>query len=149
MIVIPAHPKPILVLATVIGVLLAALSPARSGAALAVLAGIGGWFACYGVHGSPPLGRVLCFAAALYLLHSSTALAAGVALSSRLDRLAAGRWSARCLLHLGIAGALIALSYPLARLADRIDPQALEIAGACGVVALLAVMVWLFSRSLR
>lgn len=145
----PAHPKPIPVLAILIGTLIAVGSPARAGAAFAVLSGIGGWFACYGEHGSPPVARTLLLATALYLLHSSAALAAAVPLGSRLAAAAALRWAARCLLHLAIAGLLVLLSYGVDGIAGQDAAGLFELAGMLGVVAILTVIVWLFNRTPR
>jgi hypothetical protein len=146
---IPAHHKPVLLLATAVGVGIAASSPARGGAAFAVIAGIGGWFASYGEHGAPPIARVLAFGCALYLLHSSAALAGAVSIRSKLDRVTALRWTRRGLLHLAIAGALAALSYAaLAGLHDYAS-FAVELVGLIGAVGVLAAVAWLFSRSLR
>ncbi len=145
-ILVPAHPKPVPVVITAVGVLIATCSPARGGAGLAVLAGIGGWFACYGVHGSPPIGRVVAFAVVLYLLHSSTALAAAVPVGARLYPRAAIEWFLRCLLHLGIAGVLVAIGYPIERAVGGRGSYLIEVGGLLGVVAILGVIVWLFSR---
>src|SRR4051794_19729144 len=82
---IPAHHRSLLVLAMLTGIAIAAASPDRGGPALALAAGIAGWFAGSGVHGSPSAVRVLAFALALYLLLSSTALAAAVPLTARLE----------------------------------------------------------------
>ncbi|MDQ2837108.1 MAG: hypothetical protein M3Y42_08000 [Actinomycetota bacterium] len=149
MMLVPAHPKPVPVFAIAFGLLFAVASPARAGGALVVSMGIWGWLACYGVHGSPPVVRTLMFAAVLYLLHSSIALAAGVPLGSRLEQVAAQRWALRCGLHLAIAGVLAWISYLLSSLVGSDSTYGLEVAGLVGLVGVLTVIVWLFSRTLR
>ncbi len=146
---LPAHPVPVLVLLTGVGTVLAVCSPARAGAALAMLGGIGGWVGSYGLHASPPAGRVLVFAVVLYLLHSSTALAGAVPASATLDLRTVLRWTRRCLLHLVTAGLLLLLGYLLRTPLRHVDPQLLTVAGVLGVVAILAMTVWLFSRAPR
>ncbi|MEO6701678.1 MAG: hypothetical protein ABI140_03675 [Jatrophihabitantaceae bacterium] len=146
---VPAQPKPIVFPLLVIGLAIAVTSPARGGAAVAVIAGIAGWFACYGTHGAPPVWRVLAFGCALYLLHSSAALAGAVPISARLDRPTALRWARRWLLHVAIAGALAAISYASTSGLPGSASQLAELAGLTGAVLVLGVIGWLFSRSLR
>jgi hypothetical protein len=148
-VLLPAHPVPVPALATGIGTVLATYSPARAGATLAVLGGIGGWLGSYGLHASPPAGRVLIFAVVLYLLHSSTALAGAVPISATLDLRTVLRWGARCLLHLAIAGVLLLLGYLLKSPLGHADSRLLNASAVLGVAAILATMVWLFSRSPR
>jgi hypothetical protein len=126
---VPGHPKPILV--------------------LAMLTGIAGWFAGSGVHGSPSIVRVACFAIALYLLLSSTALAAAVPVRARLEPQAALRWARRWLLHVGLAAAFAALSYGIEASIDGYGSYQIELAGLLGVVAVVGCVVWLFTRSPR
>lgn len=145
---LPGHQNSILVLAMLTGIAVAAISPDRGGPALAMTAGIASWFAGSGVHGSPSPARVACFAAALYLLLSSTALAAAVPIRTRLQPRAALRWATRWLLCLGIAAALAAVSYGIGRSIDGYGYQ-FELAGLIGVVAVVGCAVWLFTRSPR
>jgi hypothetical protein len=146
---VPGHPKPILVLAMLAGIATAATSPDRGGPALALIAGIAGWFAGSGAHGSPSFVRVACFAIALYLLLSSTALAAAVPVRARLEPQAALRWAGRWLLHVGLAAAFAALSYGIEASIDGYGSYQIELAGLLGVVAVVGCVVWLFTRSPR
>ena len=77
---IPAGSDPVWTVLTVLGVLVAVGSPGQGGAGLALGSAVGGWFAAYGAHGSPPLAATAGYALALYLIHTSTALAAAVPL---------------------------------------------------------------------
>lgn len=145
----PAHPVQVLVLVIGLGTVLAICSPARAGATLAILGGVGGWLGSYGAHASPPAGRVLGFAVVLYLLHSSTALAAAVPTSATLDLRTVLRWGGRCLLHLAIAGVLLLLGHLLRSLLGPNGSPLLDAGAVLGLAAILATVVWLFSRSPR
>jgi hypothetical protein len=135
--------------AVLLGIVVAVTSPDRGGPALAVAAGIGGWFARYGVHGSPPVLRVLCFAFALYLLLSATALAAAVPLTARLDGQAARRWTLRWLGCAAVAGVFAAISYGVDASLEGYGSYPVELAGLVGAVAVVGCAVWLFTRSPR
>jgi hypothetical protein len=128
----------------VAGVLVAIASPDQGGAGLALGAAIGSWFAGYGWHGSPPLAATAGFALALYLLHTSTALAAAVPLSAQLRGPVLRRWLRRCLLELAVAAALAAASYGLGRPGSS---SALQLLGLLGALALVGVPVLLLQRS--
>lgn len=143
---IPGEHRTIPIGAVLLGIAIAVISPDRGGPALAVAAGIGGWFAAYGVHGSPPVLRVLGFALALYLLLSSTALAAAVPLTARLDGQAAGRWAARWLGYAGVAGVIAAISYGVDASLQGYGSYQVELAGLLGAVAVVGCAVWLFTR---
>jgi hypothetical protein len=146
---IPGEHRLIPIGAVLLGIAIAVISPERGGPALAVAAGIGGWFARYGVHGSPPVLRVLGFGLALYLLVSATALAAAVPLTSRLDGQAARRWALRWLGYVGVAGVFAALSYGIDASLEGYGSYPIELAGLVGAVAVVGCAVWLFSRSPR
>lgn len=146
---IPGEHRVIPFSAVLLGIAVAVISPDRGGPALAVAAGIGGWFARYGVHGSPPVIRVLCFSFALYLLLSATALAAAVPLTARLDGQAARRWALRWLGYAGAAGVFAALSYGIDASLEGYGSYPIELAGLVGAVAVVGCAVWLFTRSPR
>jgi hypothetical protein len=143
---IPAHHRSVLVLAMLTGIAIAAASPDRGGPALAVAAAIAGWFAGSGMHGSPSAVRVLSFALALYLLLSSTALAAAVPLTARLEGRAARRWTLRWLLHVAVAGVFAAASYGIEAGLEGYGSYQVELAGLLGAVAVVGGAVWLFTR---
>ncbi|HEY0167104.1 MAG TPA: hypothetical protein VGB75_08685 [Jatrophihabitans sp.] len=132
------------VLLTVAGVLVAVASPDRAGAGLALGAGIGNWFAAYGWHATPPLAATAGFALALYLLHTSTALAAAVPLSARLRGPVLRRWTGRCAVELAVAAALAGASYGLGRPGST---SALQLLGLLGVLVLVGIPVLLAHRS--
>jgi hypothetical protein len=144
--VIPAHHRAVLELALLIGIAIAAASPERGGPALALAAGIAGWFAGSGVHGSPSVVRVLAFALAMYLLLSSTALAGAVPLTSQLESRAALRWSVRWLLNVAVAGVFTAASYGIGAGLEGYGSSQVELLGLLGAVAVVGCAVWLFSR---
>jgi hypothetical protein len=127
-----------------VGVLVAAGSPDQGGAGLALGASIGSWFAAYGWHGTPPLAATAGFALALYLLHTATALAAAVPLTSQLRAPVLSRWLRRCLVELAVAAALAAASYGLGRPGSS---SVLQLLGLAGVVVLIGIPVVLVHRS--
>jgi hypothetical protein len=129
---------------TLAGVLVAVGSPDHGGAGLALGAAIGSWFTGYGVHGSPPLAATVGFALALYLLHTSTALAAVVPLGVPLRGPVLTRWLRRCLVELAVAAALAAGSYALGRPGSS---STLQLLGLLGVLVLVGVPVLLLQRS--
>ncbi|MEO6503112.1 MAG: hypothetical protein ABIQ09_14545 [Jatrophihabitantaceae bacterium] len=141
--VIPAEHHPAWTLLTVAGVLVAAGSPDRVGAGLALGSAIGGWLAAYGWHGTPPLAATAAFALALYLLHTSTALAAAVPLGVRLRGPVLRRWLRRCSVELAVAAALAAASYGLGRPGGA---SGLQLLGLLGVLVLVGIPVLLLHR---
>jgi hypothetical protein len=143
---IPARHHPLWIVLTVLGVLVAVTNPARGGAGLALGSAIGGWFAGYGWHGTPPLAPTVGFALALYVLHTGTALAAAAPLSAQLRAPVLSRWLRRCLIELAVAGVLAAASYGLGR---PTNSSALQLLGLLGVLVLIAVPVLLLNRSDR
>ena len=126
------------------GVLVAVGSPDQGGAGLALGAGIGSWFAAYGWHGTPPLPATAAFAVALYALHTATALAAAVPLTTQLRAPVLSRWLRRCLVELAVAAALAVASYGLGRPGSS---SALLLLGLLGVLALIGIPVLLLHRS--
>jgi hypothetical protein len=143
---LPARHHPLWVILTSIGALVAVINPAGAGAGLALGSAIGGWFAGFGWHGAPPLAATVGFALSLYVLHTATALAAAVPLSTQLRAPVLGRWSRRCLLELAVAGVLAATSYGLGRPAGS---DLLQLLGLLGVLVLIGVPVLLLNRSER
>ena len=143
------HLRLLVVVWLLLGLLMAVLSPARSGQAVAVGAGIAGWVFGYGAHGSPPVVRVLAFALALFLLHDATTLAATVPLAAELRREALLAWLRRSGLALLVAGLLTLVVYGVGTLVNFTTSYPLVLAGLLGIVAALCVTAWLFSRSLR
>jgi hypothetical protein len=141
-IVLPGNPKLLIVMVTACGVAIAATSPARAGADVAMGGAIAGWLASDGWHGSPSVLRAVSFAFALYVLHSSTALAAAVPLSSRLQPRVALRWARRCLLVLAISAVFAAFNYSLDELAGS---GVLTVAGLLGAIAVTAVPLLLLT----
>lgn len=142
--VVPAEHDPVWTTLTVVGVLVAVGSPRQGGAGLALGGGIGSWFAAYGWDASPPPAHIVAFALALYLLHTSTALAAAVPLGVRLRAEVPRRWLWRCLVELTVAGVLGAASYGLVRTSTS---SALVLLGLAGVLLLVGVPVLLLHRS--
>jgi hypothetical protein len=140
--VLPGSPKLFIVAVTACGVAIAATSPARAGAAVAIGGGIAGWLASDGWHGSPSVLRTVAFAGALYVLHSSTALAAAVPLSSRLQPRVALRWARRCLLVVAISAVFVAINYSLDELAGS---GVLLAAGLLGTIAISGVPLLLLT----
>ncbi len=140
---IPAERHLVWASLTVAGVLVAATSPERAGAGLALGAAIGSWLAAYGVHGTPPLASTAAFALALYLLHTSTALAAAIPLSARLRGPVLSRWLRRCSVQLAVAAVLGAASHGLGR---PDSSSALHLLGLLGVLLLVAVPALLLNR---
>jgi hypothetical protein len=140
---IPAEPNLVWVVLTVAGVLVAVGSPGQGGAGLALGASIGSWIAAYGWEGAPPLGATVEFALALYLLHTSTALAAAVPLGVQLRAPVLRRWLRRCLLELAVAAALGAASYGFGRPGSS---SVLQLLGLLGVLVLAGVPVLLLHR---
>jgi hypothetical protein len=141
-IVLPGHPRPFIVIVTACGVAVAVTSPARAGAAVAIGGAIAGWLAAQGWHGSPSVLRTVSFALALYVLNSSTALAAAVPLSSRLHPRVALRWARRCLLVLAISAVFVTFNYSLDELAGS---GVLIVAGLLGTIAVTAVPLLLLT----
>jgi hypothetical protein len=127
-----------------IGLLVAVISPGRGGAGLAVGAAIAGWLGSSGAHSAPAVIPTVSFAAALYLLHTSAALAGVLPLTADASAAVLVRWLRRCVPQLAVAAVLIWLSYLL----NQPDvPQALELAGLFGAVVLIGVPVALLNRS--
>jgi hypothetical protein len=143
------HVRLLVVVWLLLGLLIAVLSPSRSGQAVAVGAGIAGWVFGYGAHGSPPVVRVLAFALALFLLHDATTLAATVPLAAELRREALLAWLRRSGLALLVAGLLTLVVYGVGTLVNFTTSYPLVLAGLLGIVTALCVTAWLFSRSLR
>lgn len=144
LLVIPPEHDPVWTTLTVVGVLVAIGSPHQGGAGLGLGAAIGSWFAAYGWDGTPPLAAVVAFALALYLLHTSTALAAAVPLGVRLRPEVLRRWLWRCLVELAVAAVLGAASYGLVRPSSS---SGLVLLGLAGVLVLVGVPVLLLHRS--
>ncbi|HST46638.1 hypothetical protein [Jatrophihabitans sp.] len=141
---IPAAHDPVWTVLTVLGVLVAVGSPGQGGAGLALGSAVGGWFAAYGAHGSPPVAATAGYALALYLIHTSTALAAAVPLGVPVRAPVLLSWLRRCLVELAVAAVLAAASYGLA----RPDPSsALLLLGLLGVLVLVGLPVLLLHRS--
>jgi len=141
--------RPFEIALVLLGLLLAVLSPGRTGPAVALLAGALGWVFGYGDHGSPPIGRLIAFTVALYLLHETTTLAGITPLTAVLRPELARRWLRRTVVSLAVAAVLSGLLYALRGGLRYTNGYPLEIAGVAGVVLVLGVAAWLFSRSLR
>lgn len=146
---LPPHVRPLTVLMMLLGLLAAVISPARSGPAIALAAGVAGWVFSYGAHGSPPVLRTVAFALALFVLCDATALAGTVPVTATLRPEVLAGWLRRDAFALLVAGILAALVYLLAGLVGYVSSYPLQIVGLLGVVAVLGVAAWLFSRSLR
>jgi hypothetical protein len=139
----------VVVLGMLLGLLAAVVSPARSGPAIAVGAGIAGWVLGYSSHATPPVARVLLFALALFLLHDSTSLAGTAPMTANLRREAVLGWLRRSGVALLLAGVLVLAVYGVGALVGLTSSYPLEVAGLFGIVATLAATAVLFSRSLR
>ncbi len=144
MITVPADPDPVWTVLTVLGVLVAVRSPGQGGAGLALGSGVGGWFAAYGAHGSPPLAATAGYALALYLIHTSTALAAAVPLAVPMRAPVLSRWLRRCLIELAVAAGLAAVSYGFGRPGSS---STVLLLGLLGVLVLVGVPVLLLNRA--
>lgn len=138
----PSH-DPIWTVATVLGVLVAVASPGQGGAGLALGGAIGGWFAAYW-DGAPSLAATAGYALALYLIHTSTALAAAVPVGIPVRAPVFLRWLRRCLVELAVAAALVAASYGIGRPGGS---NTLVLLGLLGVLVLAGVPVLLLHRS--
>jgi hypothetical protein len=141
---IPASHNAFWTALTVLGVLVAVGSPSQAGAGLAFGGAIGGWLNGYGWQATPPLAATAAFAFALYLLHTSTALAAAVTLRVRLQPVVLRRWLQRCLVELAVAAVLGTLSYGFSR---PDGSNALVLLGLAGVLVLVGVPVLLLHGS--
>lgn len=146
---LPPHVRLLVVVLMLLGLLAAVLGPSRAGAAIAVGAGVFGWVAGYGAHGSPSVIRVLAFALALFVLHDATALAGTVPLTAELRREALFAWLRRSGLALLVAGLLALVVYGVGGLVSFTTSDPLMVAGLFGIVATLIAAAVLFSRSLR
>ncbi|HEU5268647.1 MAG TPA: hypothetical protein VFU36_01895 [Jatrophihabitans sp.] len=143
------HPHVLVVLVMLLGLFGAVISPARTGQAIVLAAGIAGWVFGYGAHGSPPVLRVLAFAVALFALHDATSLASTVPLTADLRPEALFGWLRRSAAALLVAGVLAGVVYGVGALVSFHSSYPLVLAGLFGIAAALGVAAWLFSRSLR
>ena len=141
--------RPLEIPLMVIGLLMALLSPGRTGPAVALLAGALGWVFGYGDTGSPPLGRLIAFTVALYLLHEATTLAGITPLTATLRPELLRHWLRRTATSLAVAAVLSGLLYALRHGVRYTNGYPLEVLGVAGVVLVLGVAAWLFSRSPR
>jgi hypothetical protein len=146
---LPSRHIVIVVVLLVVGVVAAVVSPARNGQAAALLGGVLGWLFSDGLAGSPSLPRVLMFAVALFVLHDSTSLAAAVPMTCQLRPEAMLGWLRRSLLALLGAGLLAAITLGVGAIVQGSTSAPLQLVGSAGVLALLGVTAWLYTRSLR
>ena len=102
-----------------------------------------GWLAAGGWAHSLPVARTVPAAAALYVAHLSTALAAAAPLGARVERAALVRWLLGCVWPL--LGAAVVVAVDLA-LPHRTGAAALEVAGLGAVLLLAAAAVWAVRR---
>jgi hypothetical protein len=128
------HPAPVLI--TAAGVLAAVLAPRQVGSSLATAGFVIGWIAATGWATSQPVARTVIAAAMLYLLHLTTALAAGLPWDAQAEPAVLVHWARRSALPLVVAAALIVL--------DEALPQArgsawIGFGGLVGVALLAAV----------
>lgn len=132
----PERPNAIASVIAGIGVLGALAWPDRIGAGTVTAGFVLAWMSASGWHGEPSLVRTVIAAAALYVLHTATALAAVTPLTARVAPavlLAVGR---RSLLVAAVATAVIAADYALA---ERRGSPLLEVIGLLAALGLAAV----------
>jgi hypothetical protein len=141
-----AAPSPARLVATVVavvGVVLAVARPVSIGPSIATAGLVLSWFASFGWQGDPSFTRTIVAAVALYVLHTSTSLAAVVPLSARLDPAVLSAWLLRCVQVVLVAAAVIAASYAIGQ---RHGSSAVELAGLAGLLAAVAVPSRLLTR---
>lgn len=134
---VPQHgPAVILLAAPGAGLTLAA--PAAVGALPALGTELLLWLAAYGTHDIPSPGRTAAFAAALYLAHAATALAASVPTGAVVHRDVLVAWARRCLPGLALAGGAAGIT---ATLGDPAGSPALDLAGLAAALLCAAITV--------
>lgn len=139
----PTRPNVVATALAVAGLLGVLVRPDRVGAGPVTAGFVLAWIAASGWHGEPSLARTLVAAAALYVLHAATALAAVTPLTARLAPGVLRRFALRSLLVLVVAAGVIAADYALA---GRRGSPALELIGLLAAVGIVAVPV---RRALR
>ncbi|HTZ45398.1 MAG TPA: hypothetical protein VMB79_16175 [Jatrophihabitans sp.] len=142
-------PRPLVLVLLVAGVLAAVIGPARSGPAIALVAGVAGWVFGHGAHGSPSVAGTLAFALALFLLYDASALAGTVPVTAHLRREVLLGWLRRDAITLLVAALLTALVYGAHAVAGYTSSYPLQVLGLLGVVVVLGAAAWLYSRSVR
>ncbi len=135
------HPVPVAV--TVAGVLAAVAAPRSMGSALASGGFVAGWLAAGGWDAAPSVGRTVAAAAALYVLHVSTALAGVVPIGARVQPEAVRRWLLPCVPALAVAVAVIAVDEAVP---SRTGSPWVEFAGLVGLLVLAAATIYAVRR---
>ena len=114
------------------------VATARAGAVVLVLAEVVGWAVAYGEYGSPAPLRTAAFAAAVYLVHQATALAASVPIAADVTRAVVRGWVRRCLPAVAataLAGLLVTV------IGHPGGSPALDIAGLAAAVVVVGLLV--------
>jgi hypothetical protein len=136
------HPAPALV--TAAGALAAAAAPRSVGSLLATGGFVAGWLAAGGWDAAPSVAHSVAAAAALYVLHLATALAAAVPLDVRLEPSIVRNWLLpHTALVLAIAAAVIAVDTAVP---SRSGSPWVEFAGLAGLLALGAATIYAVRR---
>ncbi len=135
------HLAPVLI--TLAGVVGAVVWPRTVGVVVLSAGFVIGWLAAGGWAHSLPVARTVPAAAALYVAHVSTALAAAVPLGARVERAAVSRWLRGCLWPVLGAAVVVAVDLALPRGSGA---AGLEVAGLAGVLLLGGAAVWAVRR---
>ncbi|HEY8300498.1 MAG TPA: hypothetical protein VIG48_01240 [Jatrophihabitans sp.] len=135
------HPVPFLI--TLAGLAAAVAWPRTVGVTVLSAGFVIAWLAAGGWAHSLPVARTVPAAAALYVAHVSSALAAAAPLGARVERPALLRWLRGCLWPVLGAALVVAVDLALPR---RTGAAALEVAGLAGVLLLGAAAVWAVRR---
>jgi hypothetical protein len=123
-----------------LGTVLAVARPAYAGALVVALAALIGWVVAYGTDVTPPIGRAIAFALALYLLHAAVALAASVPVRASISSAVVVAWARRCLPGVAAAVSAAAVLVLIGRPAGSL---ALDVVGLSAVLAAVGALVWL------
>lgn len=140
----PLRPVPTALI--IAGTVLAVAVPARVGASGAATLFVLCWLSRTGWHGDPSLGRTTAAAAALYVVHSATGLAAMISRTAAVDSRVLWRHALWSIGVLAAAGLFVALDYTVG---VEQGPPVAELAGLVGVVILVAVPIYVLLRRNR
>lgn len=118
------HPVPVVL--TVAGLAAALVAPRILGVGLLSIGFVAGWLAAAGWAHSLPMDRAVPAAAALYVAHLSTALAAATPMRARVELAVLVRWLRGCAWPVLAAAVVVAVD---AALPERTGGAWIEIAG--------------------
>jgi hypothetical protein len=130
------HPVPVLI--TAVGLVAALVAPRTVGVTVLSVGFVVAWLGAAGWAHSLPVARTIPAAAALYVAHVSTALAAATPIQARVERAVIVRWLRSCVWPVLGAAALIAADEALP---ERTGAAWVEIAGLVAVLLFAAAAV--------